>query len=105
MMGVKYFCRTLFKLRSRTGHIRNVNFIELGIQVLLLLIFYRHGLVAVALTQTAAVACSLAIYAFMLRRKRQEDNINSRTPRGPAVVYGWISYISSLLVASWSVSF
>lgn len=72
MMGVKYFCQTLFKLRGRTPHIRNVNFVELGIQVALLLIFYRQGLVAVALTQTAAVACSLAIYAFMLRRKRQE---------------------------------
>ena len=62
---VKKFFQTVFKIKGITNVIKNLAFVEIIIQLSLLMIFYKDGLEAVALTQVGGVLSSILIYVFI----------------------------------------
>lgn len=68
LVCIRAFFATICKIHGRTIFVRNIGFIELGIQLLLLLIFCRYGLNVIAWTQAGGVACAVLIYAVSCRR-------------------------------------
>lgn len=59
---MKAVYQTVMKLNGRTRFVRNINFIELALQCLLLALFYKQGLQAVTLTQLGAILPGLIIF-------------------------------------------
>ena len=59
---VRAFFQTICKVHARTSFVRNMGFVEVVIQLLLLLIFYRYGILAIAWTQMGGVVCSSIVY-------------------------------------------
>lgn len=68
VMCVKYFFQTIFKIYGRTNLVRNMALCEFVVQMTLLAIFFRRGLVAVAMTQLGACIVSVAIYSVIASR-------------------------------------
>lgn len=65
---MKAVYQTVMKLHGQTRFVRNINFIELAVQIVLLVLFYKQGLLAVTATQLAALLPSLAIYTARTKR-------------------------------------
>lgn len=63
-LATKQFLITLCKVRGKTRFIRNLGFLEVLIQLSLLWVYYRAGILWIAATQLAGVAFSTAVYAF-----------------------------------------
>ncbi|MCF0219442.1 MAG: lipopolysaccharide biosynthesis protein [Muribaculaceae bacterium] len=65
---LKYFFQTILKMHTRTDRIRNLTFLEVGIQLTLLVIFYHWGMLWIAWTQVVGVAVVLLIYVIYVCR-------------------------------------
>lgn len=65
---MKYFYQAVFKAYGRTRFLRNLTFVELIVQLGMLAVFYKKGLVVIALTQLATVALSLGVYCLVAGR-------------------------------------
>lgn len=61
--SMKAFFQTIVKLHSRTYIMRNLTFVEFGLQITLLVIAWPFGLNAIAWSQSLAALILLAIYA------------------------------------------
>lgn len=89
--ALKLFFTTLCKLRARTRFVRNLGFLEVIIQLVLLWIFYKDGILWIAATQVAGVAFSLTVFAIYCSRKlkffglRQLAGIVIRSAWNPVV--------------------
>lgn len=73
---VKAYFQTVCKVHGRTVFIRNMSFAEVACQLLLLLIFYRDGLIWIAWTQIGGVLMSVIVHSFLychLTRQRHRD--------------------------------
>lgn len=68
VMCVKYFYQTIFKVYGRTRMVRNLTLCELLVQLSILVVFYRQGLVAIALTQLAAISVIVVVYVLITAR-------------------------------------
>lgn len=68
LMCLKYFFQTIFKVYGLTKYVRNLTLCELAFQLCLLGLFYRMGLIAVALTQLSAIAVFVCIYTVIVSR-------------------------------------
>ncbi len=62
LFAIKQYFITLCKLRAKTQFVRNLGFVEVGVQLVLLACFYRHGINVIALTQVGAVALATVVY-------------------------------------------
>lgn len=61
--SMKYYYQTILKACDHTRLIRNLTAAEVCLQLLLLAAAFRHGIYAIALTQVAASAVMIVIYA------------------------------------------
>lgn len=68
MAAIKFFCVTICKVYDRTTTARNITFLEITIQLCLLAIFVRGGILWVAWSQTVAVFVALIIYLCLSKR-------------------------------------
>ncbi len=68
LVCIRAFFATICKIHGRTKFVRNIGFVELGVQLLLLLAFCRQGLSVIAWTQTGGVLCAVIIYAISCRK-------------------------------------
>lgn len=68
-LATKQFFTTLCKVRGKTRFVRNLGFTEVLIQLSLLWIFYKDGILWIAATQVAGVAFSTLVYAFYTSKK------------------------------------
>lgn len=59
---LRAFLQTICKVYDRTRLVRNLGFAEVGFQLLLLLIFYRYGLLWIAWTQVLGVTMTVTLY-------------------------------------------
>lgn len=64
---LKSFFQTICKVHAQTLFVRNMGFAEVAIQLLLLLIFYRYGIIWIAWTQVSGVLFSTVVYMFYCR--------------------------------------
>lgn len=60
--SVKMFYQTIFKSHAKTRVIRNLTFVEAGLQLLMLLFFYKKDATIIAMTQTIPAIAVLMIY-------------------------------------------
>ena len=60
---LKYFFQTILKSHTRTNLIRNLTFLEVGLQLLLLGIVYHWGMLWIAWSQVAGCIIVLLLYA------------------------------------------
>lgn len=60
--SVKYFYQTILKAYNKTKLIQNLTFIEIGLQLAMLLLCYNKGLIAIALSQIVPVCIILFVY-------------------------------------------
>lgn len=65
--NMKFYFHTTLKIANRTRHIAALTFAEVGVQLALLFVFYRHGVMAIAMTQVAATSLFAAIFGLMYR--------------------------------------
>lgn len=68
LAATKYFCQTICKIYDRTSLVRNLAFGEIALQLILLALMYRGGIMAVALTQVIAVIAFLTYYLYVCAR-------------------------------------
>lgn len=68
LISVRAYFQTICKTQGRTSLVRNLGFFEVGFQLLLLWIFYRDGIIAIAWTQTGGVAITSLIFALITYR-------------------------------------
>lgn len=68
LAGLKYYFHSVCKVHARTVFIRNMSFGEVAIQLALLAIFYRHGLIWIAWTQIGGVAVSVLAHTILFTR-------------------------------------
>ncbi len=69
---VKAFFQTTCKVYGRTVFIRNMSFAEVGLQLLLLAVFFHHGILWIAWTQVGAALASTAVYALLFSRLTEQ---------------------------------
>ena len=67
-IALRNFFQTICKVHGSTFFIRNMAFVELTVQLLLLFAFYRQGIVWIAWTQSAGVFLSVTIYSLYCRK-------------------------------------
>ncbi|MDE5659642.1 MAG: oligosaccharide flippase family protein [Muribaculaceae bacterium] len=68
LLCIKQFLMTLCKVYGRTVFVRNMGFLEVAFQLLLLLLFYRFGFLWIAATQAAGVAFAVCFYSVYCSR-------------------------------------
>lgn len=68
LLCIKQFLMTLCKVYGRTVFVRNMGFLEVAFQLLLLLLFYRFGFLWIAATQAAGVAFAVCFYSIYCSR-------------------------------------
>lgn len=66
--SLKYFYQTIMKVYDRTRLVRNLTFIEIGMQLILLGIFFRQGIIMIALTQVIASVTMCLVHACYYKR-------------------------------------
>ena len=67
LVVLRAFFAVVCKVHARTTFIRNMGFAEVALQLALLAIFYRNGILWIAWTQAAAVAATLMVYVVVTR--------------------------------------
>ncbi len=67
LMCVRAYMQTVCKVHARTLFVRNMGFIEVGVQLSLLAAFYRFGILWIAWTQVLGVAFATIIYLYNCR--------------------------------------
>lgn len=65
---VRAYMQTICKVHARTVFVRNMGFAEVAVQLSLLAVFYRYGILWIAWTQTMGVAFALGVYLFYCRK-------------------------------------
>lgn len=65
---MKFFYQSAMKAYNRTKLMRNLTVIEVGLQLALLAIFFRHGIEMVALTQVIAAIIICIAHAWYYKR-------------------------------------
>lgn len=65
---IKYFFQTVCKVAGRTSIIRNLTVTEVIVQLTLLAIFFRYGILWIAWTQVGGVFFTVCAYSFIYRR-------------------------------------
>ena len=65
---LKYYFQTVCKVEGRTSLIRNLTFAEIIVQLSLLAIFFRFGILWIAWTQLCGVLFTVAVYSIMYAR-------------------------------------
>lgn len=65
---IKYYFQTVCKVEGRTSLIRNLTFAEIIVQLSLLAIFFRSGILWIAWTQLGGVLFTVAAYSIMYAR-------------------------------------
>lgn len=65
----KQFFITVCKVHGRTVFVRNMGFCEVVFQLLLLLVFYRYGILWIAATQLFGVAFAVGVYSVYCSRR------------------------------------
>lgn len=65
----KNFFITLCKVHDRTTFVRNMGFVEVAFQLLLLLIFFRMGILWIAFTQVCGQLFSVGVYIWYCTRR------------------------------------
>ncbi|MCM1110295.1 MAG: lipopolysaccharide biosynthesis protein [Clostridium sp.] len=65
---IRSFFQTICKVHGRTVFVRNMGFAEVAVQLLLLMIFCRQGILWIAWTQVGGVFFSAIIYMIFCRR-------------------------------------
>lgn len=93
LFAVKQYFITLCKIKEKTRFVRNVGFAEVAIQLALLLIFYRHGILWIAGTQVAGIALACCIYALFTSRRLKFFSL--RRLLVIACRCGWIPAVSA----------
>lgn len=86
------FFQAICKVYARTRFIRNMGFAEVSFQLVLLAIFYRFGILAIAWTQTAAVIAAVAVYAW---RANSSVQVSIRQLIGRAASVIWIPLLAA----------
>ncbi len=73
VQSIKLFYQTVFKAQNRTKLVRNLTFIEITLQLLLLFVvlYFDGGIILVALTQVVATLTMLLVYAIFYCRIMQ----------------------------------
>lgn len=71
MVCMRSFFGTVCKVHARTAFVRNMSFVEVAVQLCLLAVFYRHGIIWIAWTQALGVTVSATIYAIYCSRLMQ----------------------------------
>ena len=65
---LKYYFQTVCKIYGRTSTVRNLTFVEIAVQLALLLGFYHKGIIWIAWTQIGGVACTVTMYSLIYCR-------------------------------------
>lgn len=65
---IKYYFQTVFKVDGRTTLIRNITVCEILVQLSLLAIFFRYGIIWIAWTQIGGIMFTICIYSIMYAR-------------------------------------
>lgn len=68
IMCMKYFFQAAFKVYGRARFIRNLTGCELVVQLALLALFFRQGMIAIAFTQLAMMFFSVGVYVYCVGR-------------------------------------
>ncbi len=66
--SMKYFYQTIMKVYDRTRLVRDLTFIQVVLQLGLLAIFFRKGIIAIALTQAVAAVVMCIVHAYYYKR-------------------------------------
>lgn len=66
--SLKYFYQTIMKAYDRTRLVRNLTFIEIALQLVLLGIFFRQGINMIAFTQVIAAVAMCLVHACYYKR-------------------------------------
>ncbi len=96
LLCVKAFYQTVCKVYGRTRFVRDMGFAATAIQLLLLWIFYRYGILVIAWTQVAGVAIVVIIYTFYCHGVSMMS-IRLRSLAAIAVRSCWLSVVSGLV--------
>ena len=67
LICVRAYMQTICKVHARTLFVRNMGFVEVALQLLLLAVFYRFGILWIAWTQTLGVAFATVVFLFYCR--------------------------------------
>lgn len=94
LMALRAYFQTVCKVHGRTAMVRNLGFAEVAMQLTLLAIFFRHGIIAIAWTQVGGVALTTLFYTVFTFRY-----FGLRPSRYAAVVAQslWLPVTSALL--------
>lgn len=65
---VKAYMQTICKVHARTVFVRNMGVAEVAVQLSLLALFYKYGILWIAWTQVMGIAFSLCVYLFYCRK-------------------------------------
>ncbi len=95
--ALKLFLITLCKLRARTRFVRNIGFLEIFIQLGLLWLFYKDGIMWIAATQVAGVAFSFAVYSVYCSRKLKFFGLRQLV--GIIIKSGWNPLLAGIATA------
>lgn len=66
--SLKFFFQTVMKTYGMTKKIRNLTFIEVALQLGLLVIFYQYGIIAIALTQVVASIIIMLCHGYYYKK-------------------------------------
>ena len=69
LICVRSFYQTVCKVYDKTTFVRNMGFFEVAVQLTLLMLFYKHGLLWIAWTQALGVMFSILVYSIYCRRR------------------------------------
>lgn len=69
--AMKYFLQTILKAYEKTKTIRNLTFIEVALQLVLLALAFRHGVMMIALSQVCAAIIILFAHLYFYKKIEQ----------------------------------
>lgn len=99
--SMKYFYQVTFKAHGKTRLVRNLTLAEVCLQLLLLAVFFRHGIMMIALTQVIATLTLMLIHIVYYMRL---SGIGARTVLAEAFVALGITTLATAVTAGAAIA-
>lgn len=101
--SVKMFYQTVFKSHAKTRLIRNLTFVEVALQLLMLLFFYKKDATIIAMTQTLPAIVLLLLYGpLYVRYEGIKFGIYLRECVYPLLIPVAVMIFTILVTGSWA---